>query len=493
MKIELVFKGILGEGNIPTGHEITGLTIDSRKVKKGFVFFAIKGFHTDGNDYIDKAIESGASIIVTEQEPTKKYSVPVILVSNVEKVSAKCALNFYENPSKDLNVIAITGTNGKTTTAYMLEAILEEAGKTTGVIGTINYRANKNVITPAPNTTPEPVFLNQILSEFKEVDAKNVIMEVSSHALELNRVMGINFDAAIFTNISADHLDFHKTEENYFNSKKKLFELLASKENCKKQKYAIFNGDDKRTHYLKKVVQNRAKTITFGLGSSNDLFATNIKCDINGTSFTLNCPVGQFSVTLKLLGQYNVYNALGALSYAFAVGLDMGSAIRGLEKLENIPGRMQRVDTQKDFYAFVDFAHTTSSLEKAVTQLKKFARSRLITVFGCGGDRDRTKRPEMGKVACANSDMVIITNDNPRTEDEFQIFDDIEKGIKGKFSNYKIVPDRRLAILEAVQNAKKEDIILVAGKGHERGQLVNGKTIPFSDEEEIIKALKEYV
>lgn len=468
--------------------EVKGLSQNSKEIQKDWVFFAVKGHTVDGHEYIPSALLKGACAVVTQEELEEVYPVPVIKVPNIDEAMADAACAFYGNPSNSLNMIGITGTKGKTSISYLTESILFEAKRKAAVMGTINYRVNGKMISKAPNTTPAPLLLQNIIYQAKEAGCEDVVMEVSSHALEYQRVRGIDFNIAVFTNLQRDHLDFHSTFDNYFAAKKKLFENLISLDNTKQKKSAIINIDDPYGEKLAEMLKNKVKLITYSLNKPADFTATDIKTSLEGVTFKVN---GE-SAKLNLLGAHNVYNALAAIAVASRLGIHIKTAIKGLAALKGVPGRMERVDEGQDFYLFVDFAYTNEALLKAYDAVAPFKRGRIITVFGCGGQRDTTKRPLMGASAAKNSDLVLITKDNPRKEDPNKIFADILNGMPFA-DNFNIIPDRRQAIFEAVRAARKDDIVIIAGKGHEDYQILPGGVIHFSDREEAEKALREYV
>ncbi|ACC99059.1 UDP-N-acetylmuramyl tripeptide synthase [Elusimicrobium minutum Pei191] len=451
--------------------EVGEITQNSKLVVPGDIFFAIKGAKVDGNDFIDDAVSKGAVAVVSTEPAKKKYPVPYFQVDDIDLAMAKAAVKFYKNPSDDMFFIGITGTKGKTSISYLLESIFNEAGIPCSVIGTINYRINGEVFAKAPNTTPAALYLYYMIDKMRSAGTKVVIMEVSSHALELKRVFGLNFDVALFTNLQRDHMDFHKNFENYFAAKEKLFDSLI--ENSKPAKTAIVNIDDQYGLRLADKIKAKTTLIPVSL-----VEAENVKESLNGVTFSYK---GE-SASINLLGKHNLYNAVFAVKAAMAYGVDLQTALKGIAKLQGIPGRMQRVNKGQPFYVFVDFAYTTESLMKAYETLEPYKNGNIITVFGCGGDRDRTKRPLMGLAACQNSSHVLLTNDNPRTEDQQQIFNDILNGMKG-YTNYEIVQDRALAIKTGISLCKENDILLIAGKGHEDYQILAGKTIHFSDRE----------
>ncbi|MGB2578329.1 UDP-N-acetylmuramoyl-L-alanyl-D-glutamate--2 [Elusimicrobium simillimum] len=465
--------------DIDSNAKVGEITQNSKLVVPGDIFFAIKGTKVDGNDFIDEVIEKGAIAIVSTEPARKVYPVPYFQVDDIDLAMAKAAVKFYNNPSNDMFFIAVTGTKGKTSISYLLESIFNAAGVPCSVIGTINYRINGEVFAKAPNTTPVALYLYFMLDKMRAAGTKVVIMEVSSHALELKRVFGLNYDIGIFTNLQRDHLDFHETFENYFKAKEKLFISLA--EGPKKTKIAIVNEDDSYGQRLINTFKNNLNITPVTLKE-----VSAVKESLNGVDFKYK---GQ-PAHINLLGSHNLYNAILAIKAAEAYGVDLTTILQGLPKLKGVPGRMERVDCGQPFYTFVDFAYTTEALLKAYETLNPYKHGNIITVFGCGGDRDRTKRPLMGLAAVQNSSHVFLTNDNPRTEPEAQIFDDILKGMEG-YTNYQIVPDRAEAIALGVRMCKENDILLVAGKGHEDYQILPTGKIHFSDHEHIINTLKE--
>ena len=475
------------QGDLPPT-EVKGLTQNSKEVKKDWVFFAVRGHTVDGHDFIPSALAKGACAVVTQEDLEQVYLVPVIKVKNIDETMANAACAFYGNPSKDLTMIGITGTKGKTSISYLIESILFEAKHKPAVMGTINYRVAGNQISKAPNTTPAPLLLQNIIYQAKQSGCGEVVMEVSSHALEYQRVRGIDFNIAVFTNLQRDHLDFHNTFDNYFAAKKKLFENLISPENTKQKKSAVINIDDPYGQKLAQMLENKIKVITYSLSKPADFLAKDIKTSLQGVSFKVN---GE-SAKLNLLGEHNVYNALAAIAVASRLGIHIKTAIKGLAALKGVPGRMERVDLGQNFYLFVDFAYTNEALLRAYDAVAPFKKGRIITVLGCGGQRDTTKRPLMGASAVKNSDLFLLTKDNPRKEDPNKIFADILNGMPFA-DNFKIIPDRREAIFEAVRLAKKDDIIIIAGKGHEDYQILPNGIIHFSDREEAEEALKKYV
>ena len=492
MKLKDVVSGlecrVYGNLNI----EVTGVTQDSRLVKKGDIFVALKGNHVDGSAFIEDAVNLGAKAVVTDQLIEIK-NIIVIVVSDLRFALAYLSSVVYSHPDMKLLMIAVTGTNGKTTITYLLENILNKAGMRAGVIGTINCRYGSKVI-PANNTTPESSQIFRTLSDMKKAKVKSAVMEVSSHALSLGRVEGIEFDTGIFTNLTRDHLDFHKDMEDYFHAKQKLFFSLENQtkhypgkskdsESNLIPKFAIINIDDPWGRKLIKSVKNTT-IITYGINRKADVKAKNIKVTTKGAEFTLITPVGRGKVKFNYIGMYNVYNALASVAAALSAGISLEHIIKCLEHAPYVPGRLQKVDVGQPYTVVVDYAHTDDALKNALSALRQLPYSRLITVFGCGGDRDRTKRPIMGDVATKLSDFVFITSDNPRSEDPVRIALDIEVGVRRRNrNNYSVILDREKAISSAIAMAQKGDIVLLAGKGHETYQIINDQKFHFNDAE----------
>ena len=462
------------------GVQVTGLTFSSREVEPGFVFFALKGAHVDGNLFIEEAIARGARVIVSAFPAGREYSALYIQTADIDREMADAAYEFYGRPSDHMTMLGITGTKGKTSIAYLLESILRTNGEKVGVFGTVNYRSNGHVLCAAPNTTPAALPLFKRLAQMRQDGCNAVVMEVSSHALEQQRVRHIWYDTAVFTNLQRDHLDYHHTFENYFKAKQKLFENLADPANQKPNRTAVINADDPYGCRLVEQVKGRMHVVTYGMNTAADFQADRVQEFLTHTSFCINGRPMQ----INLLGRHNVYNALAAYAVARVNGVPEEAAAAGLKALSGVPGRMERIDVGQNFFAFVDFAYTDEALQRAFDTLEPFKKGRILLVFGCGGQRDRTKRPLMGKTACTRADYVFLTNDNPRCEDEKQIFNDILAGMQGK-TNYEVVPDRAEAICRALTNAHAQDIVLVAGKGHEDYQIIGTEKRHFSDQETI--------
>ena len=479
--------------------DISSIASNSGDVKPGGLFIAVKGFTANGHDYIDQAFKNGATAVIAQDNP--KNLDNVILIENSRLSMASIAANFYGNPSKELILVGITGTNGKTTTTWLLESIFKACGFSTGVIGTVNIRYN-DLIFDNPITTPDSIDLQKTFYEMKKAGVTHVIMEVSSHGLDLNRVDCCRFDAGIFTNLSQDHLDYHKNMDEYFNCKKKFFTHFLGL-NEKNHAAAILNIDDPKGEALLKSISY--KTISVSTKKKTDIFARDITDDIHGLSGTICLPNGSFSLASSLAGKFNLENILCATGAAHALNIGKEQIKKGLENCHTIPGRLEKIDNPIDRFLFVDYAHTPDALESILITLKQIAPKRVITVFGCGGDRDRSKRPLMGQIACKHSDIAIVTSDNPRTEHPDSIINDILEGIdafdqlsdkdikKTPFKKgYLVEVNRRKALKKAVFISKPGDIIIAAGKGHETYQITNAGTIHFDDKEELQKAAFEF-
>lgn len=475
------------DSSVLSNIDIKGIQYDSRSVKEGELFVAIKGFNVDGHHYINKAIENGASVIVIEDKAYCSDNYNWILVSDSRAALADLSARFYAYPSRKFTLIGITGTNGKTTTANLIAQILEDQGEKIGLIGTIHNRIASKII-PVERTTPESRDLQELFSEMVQNDVSYVIMEVSSHALDLMRVRGSEFDIAVFTNLTQDHLDYHETMEDYFSAKEKLFLELNDNSFKSQQKYAIFNKDDSWGKFLsEKYIRNQ---ISYSIEEDANFKAEDIKISAQGVGYKIH----QKEVNLKLTGKFNVYNSLAALAVASAVNIPLEEAIKSLELIEGVAGRFQVVDNPYGFSVIIDYAHTADSLINILTTAGEFVQNKIITVFGCGGNRDKGKRPKMGEAAGKYSDYCIITSDNPRFEDPEEIIADILPGIKKgkKPDQYKIIVKRKEAIEKAVELAAKGDIIIIAGKGHETYQEINGEKYPFDDKQIVEEIFKRH-
>ncbi len=461
---------------------VRGISNDSRKVGKNFIFVCISGEKENGEDYISSAVSNGATVIVTERKLNIK-GVTLVVTPNTRYSLAVLSSEFYGNPSRKLKMIGITGTNGKTTVTYFLESIFSVNGNKVGVLGTVSYRLGKKKI-PSFTTTPSSVQLQEILLEMAEENFDIAVMEVSSHALLQHRVTNCEYDIAIFTNLTPDHLDYHQTMDEYLNAKIRLFAELGKNSKKKGQKFAIINVDDEASKYI--IENTKVPVVKYGIKTKSDFFAKKIKFNLESTSFILCTPQGEVPIRLNLIGRHNVYNALASSAAAQTQGVSIDKIKEGLEALKFVPGRFEIISEGQNFTCVVDFAHSPDALERTIHTARHLNTKRIITVFGCGGDRDRSKRPLMGEIAVKNSDFVWITSDNPRSEDPKKIVTDIEVGIKriGN-ANYKVVLDRRKAIQEALDYAAEKDFVLIAGKGHETCQILSA-IIPF-DERKIVR------
>lgn len=458
--------------------EIAGVSSDSRVIKKGDIFVGLAGSAGDGFDFIREAVLRGAAALVYEKSKSldKNIDIPAVAVDCPRKTLSRLAALIYKIPAP-LEVIAITGTNGKTTTAYLIEHIFKNQKIEIGTIGTINYRF-KDRKYASFNTTPEPVALFKLLGEMAEENVKFAVLEVSSHALKQFRADNINFKYAVFTNLSAEHLDYHNTVEDYFCAKVRLFTEL------KPSACSIINMDDKFSRRLMTMCQSRV--LTFGFDKKADIKAENISGGLDGMKFDLVIKDRKISAETKLIARYNVYNMLAAAAAAYLEGLDLEMTVKSLSAFEGVPGRLQRIDCGQPFFIFIDYAHTPDALEKVLVSLRGFVEKKIITVFGCGGNRDRIKRPLMGAIAAALSDTVILTDDNPRWENSLSIINEIKTGIKD-VKKLEVIPDRKHAIEAALNLAEEGDCVLIAGKGHEDCQIIGNEKIKFND----LKTVKE--
>src|SRR5699024_6250364 len=445
--------------------DINSIEMDSRRVKASDLFICIKGFTVDGHDFVNQAIERGASAIIAEKEI--QTNVPTIVVPDTSRALALIATKFFAYPTNQFPLIGVTGTNGKTTVTYLLEAIFSKYKKKTGVIGTIHMKIGDESF-PVNNTTPDALFLQRTFRQMADEQVETGIMEVSSHALDLGRVYGCDFDIAIFTNLSQDHLDYHKDMNDYLRAKSLLFAQLGSAYADGRKKFAILNEDDPHSSLLK---QSTAQHIlTYGLSDKAQVKATNIQLDVTHTNFTLSSPVGIIEIHSKLIGMFNVYNMLAASSAAIASNVPLNVIKKALESITGVNGRFQQVIAGQPFATIVDYAHTPDSLENVLQTIQEFAKRKVYVVVGCGGDRDRTKRPLMADIALKYAHLAIFTSDNPRTEEPHRILDDMTNGLSK--THFEVIENRKEAICHAVQLAKKDDIILIAGKGHETYQQI---------------------
>jgi UDP-N-acetylmuramoyl-L-alanyl-D-glutamate--2,6-diaminopimelate ligase len=475
-----------------TDVEIKGLTADSRKVKDGYLFVALKGSSENGHRYLTDAVQKGARALVVQDAETGLSGATVVRLPDTRSAFFDLAERFYDYPARHMDLIGITGTNGKTTTSYLLESILREAGKEVGVIGTINYRFKGNSF-EASLTTPDPVDLMRLMREMRDAGVTHVIVEVSSHSLDQGRTQGLRWSRAIFTSFSRDHLDYHSSMEEYFRAKSLLFDSLEETQN-NGQVRAILNMDDAKGRVLERMT--KVPVVSYGLENRCSVRAADIESTVQGLRFRLITAAGEAVVASPLLGRINVYNMLAAAATGLTYGIELKTITEGIQSLGSVPGRLERVQNNRGLSIIVDYAHTPDALEKALQTVRELAERRLITVFGCGGDRDRGKRPEMGRVAGDYSDLVIITSDNPRGEDPEHIVSEIEPGVReagldrvepdSPYTNrsYRIFIDRGKAIRNAVDLAEKGDIVLIAGKGHEDYQIIGKRKRYFNDVEE---------
>lgn len=475
----LPFAKVQGENTNP---EIISIEQDSRKVKQGSLFVCIEGEHFDGHSFAQTAEANGAVAIVA-QKPID-VNVPVIYVRDTVRALAVLSARYYEFPSERLYIIGVTGTNGKTTVTHMLDHLFHEFGKNTGLIGTLYMKIGKETL-PTVNTTPDSLTLQKTYRKMLEQGVEIVNMEVSSHALKNGRVMGTDFDVAVFTNLSQDHLDFHGTMEEYKNVKGLLFSQLGNRFGTKRLKFAVLNADDPvSTDYLS---VTSAHILLYGIQNDADIRAENIEFSRNGTTFDLVTPAGSGKMRTPLLGLFNVYNLLAAVSCGLIYGFGLDEIIASLESFRGVAGRFESVDAGQSFPVIVDYAHTPDSLENVLKTARSLTKGRVFAIVGCGGDRDRKKRPLMAKIACRYADYAIFTSDNPRSEDPRAIIADMEAGVKGE--EYVVIVDRAEAIEHAIFTAQTGDLVLIAGKGHETYQIIGDKVIDFDDREVAKKAI----
>ena len=462
----------------PAEVDITSICYDSRRVEPGSLFVALPGEHVDGHAYVDQAITKGAAAVVVEHEvgPIPE-NVACIEVTDTRAAMPLLAGAFYHHPSLKLRICGVTGTNGKTTTTYLLKHLCERAMLRCGLIGTVRYEIGDEIL-PSSHTTPQSLDLQALLGQMRDAGCKAAVMEVSSHALAQDRVGGVEFDVAVFTNLTQDHLDFHRTIQAYFEAKARLFTDILPQQ-IKKRAVAVVNIDDRYGAELCTRLPKNVRVITYGVGNRADFRASNFKTESAGSSYQLDAQDRSYLVRLPLIGRFNIYNSLAALAAASAMGIQLRAAVLSLATAPAVPGRVQLVPAKRAYQVYVDYAHTDDALSNVLRTLRELSPHRLIVVFGCGGDRDRAKRPLMGGAAEQGGDFAIITSDNPRSEDPTAIIGDIEKGFQGK--NYEVIVDRRQAIERAVALAQPRDIVLIAGKGHENYQQFAQNTVPFDD------------
>jgi len=482
---ELNDKDVSGRQDV----EVMGVACDSRKVEKGFLFVCVRGFNFDGHMFTKEAIKKGACALVVEKDIEPVDGITIVKVPSSRFALGLLGSKFYNWPSSKLWVVGITGTNGKTTTTYLARKILSEAGKKVALFGTIAYQLGDKVL-PASTTTPQSLELQSMFKKLVEDGFESVVMEVSSHALALDRVVGCEFDAGVFTNLGRDHLDFHKTIENYLEAKTKLFRLLSQPSERYKQKRAIINIDDP---YARHIIKNtKVRILTYGIIQEANIRACDISLSRGGSKFNVTTPLGKTNIHLQLPGEHNIYNALAAIGVGISAGINLDKIREAIANLENIPGRFERIEYGQPFSVIVDYAHTPDALGAVLKTARELSRSKVLVVFGCGGNRDKTKRSLMGEVAANYGDIIILTSDNPRNEDPIKIIKEIEAGIKKvkPSCNYLIIENRREAIEEALNLAQNGDLVLVAGKGHEDYQIIKDRRVPFSDKEVVGKILQ---
>jgi len=490
MKISELTKGmnvdIVGFSNI----EISGISFDSRKVSKGNIFAALHGSKDEGKKYIKDAIFRGAIAILTDDNAIIEKDATYIISNNVSEALGVISSRFYNEPSKKMKVFAITGTNGKTTITYLIEKIFKDANINLGVIGTILYRFGDSKI-PAPNTTPLSPELHELLANMRSNGADGVVMEASSHSLVQNRISGCDLDVAIFTNLTRDHLDYHNTMEEYEKAKSLLFNKFL-KNSSKDKKYSIINIDDASGRNL--VKEAPGILMTYGIKTKADFRASDIIINKDKTEFIINTAKDKIKIETKLIGKHNIYNILAAFICAYCQNINIDSIVTSIKEFESVPGRFESINIGQPFTVIVDYAHTPDALGNLIMAAKTIKHRKIIMVFGCGGDRDRTKRPLMGEISARMSDYSIITSDNPRSEKPERIALDIEVGFQRiKCKNYEVIVDRTSAIEKAISICEKDDILLIAGKGHEDYQVIGDVKIPYNDKDVVISYLGDRV
>ena len=487
MKLNALLKDV--EADLPPSAaeiEIRQVACDSRKVEAGTLFFALHGAKVDGNAFVRDAIAKGAAAIASEENPPAALpaGVPWIRVREARKALAITAANFFGRPAEALQLIAVTGTNGKTTTTSILDSIVKASGAKTGLFGTIAYHTPAGNY-PAPNTTPESVDLQGFLAETRDAGGRYAVLEASSHALSMDRLWGCHFAAAVFTNLTREHMDYHKTFDDYFAAKRRLFIGTGAGV----PEVAVINIDDE---YGKRLAGFAKTTVTYGLESAADITTKKFQLTFSGLSFMAQTPKGKIQVSSRLVGRINVYNILAAIGAAQALDLSNEVIEAGIRNLESVSGRFQRIDLGQPYFVVVDYAHTDDALESLIRTARELnPKGRIITLFGCGGGKDRTKRPVMGEAAGRLSDVTILSNDNPKTEDPLKIISDIVVGLQKTNGKYLIEPDREKAIALAMDQALPGDIVLLAGKGHENYQILADRTLEFDDREQARRALSE--
>jgi UDP-N-acetylmuramoyl-L-alanyl-D-glutamate--2,6-diaminopimelate ligase len=488
MRWRTLIKSIAGSA-ASTGRDflVKGVSSDSRRVGRDYVFVAVKGSRLDGQKYIAEAVSRGARAVIAGPMTVPAHPLGpgvehLVRVRDARAILPQLAARFYGRPADKIKIVGVTGTNGKTTVTYLIEAIVQAQGGVPGVIGTVNYRFKRTVI-PALNTTPGPVDLQALLAKMRKAGVDYCAMEVSSHALDQGRTEGIRFSSAIFTNLTRDHLDYHRSFGRYFAAKAKLFTGLARPAFC------VINRDDPYGRRLARMCP--VKAYTYSVKGGADFTCAEIDTDLSGTSLVVRGPGVSFRLKTRLIGIHNIYNLLAAAGWALAEGFAPEVIIRAIRDFRPVPGRMERVECGRDLSVFVDYAHTDDALRNVITAIRRLTDRRIFVVFGCGGERDKGKRPKMGRVVSELADMAIVTSDNPRSEDPMAIIRDITGGMKG--ARYRVIPDRQAAIAKALSRARAAgagSVVLIAGKGHEDYQVLGDKTIHFDDREAVKKCFR---
>ncbi|WP_066327214.1 UDP-N-acetylmuramoyl-L-alanyl-D-glutamate--2,6-diaminopimelate ligase [Anoxybacteroides amylolyticum] len=468
-------------GENPT---ITSIEMDSRKVTKGALFICIKGFTVDGHAFASQAVANGAVAVIAERYVN--VPVPVILVRDSKRAMAVLADAFYGQPTHKLHLIGVTGTNGKTTTTHLIEQIFRKAKKKTGLIGTLYTKIGDETY-EVQNTTPESLVLQKTFKQMVDAGVDVAMMEVSSHALHMGRVHGCDYDVAVFTNLTQDHLDYHQTMEEYRLAKGLLFAQLGNRFDHTRPKFAVLNNDDSSSEQYKRMTA--ATIITYGIETESDIMAKAIDITPSGMVFTIVTPTEEAQMQTKLIGRFNVYNILAATAASLASGVSLSTIVEAIGEIQGVPGRFETVDEGQNFTVIVDYAHTPDSLENVLKTIREFAKRNVYVVVGCGGDRDRTKRPIMAQIAVQYADVAIFTSDNPRSEQPEAILQDMEDGVRGQ--SYVSIVDRKEAIRYAIHQAQAGDVILIAGKGHETYQIIGEQVLHFDDRLVAREAIKE--
>ena len=475
----------------PQTAEVCHITADSRTVQEGSLFICLVGATVDGHSFVEKAVQDGAVAVVVSKPVTVPDHVAVIYVEDTRQALQAAVPFFYDYPASKMRMIGVTGTNGKTTTTHIIAHLLRSQGYTVGVIGTVHILIDDQSY-PIHNTTPDVADLQQILQQMVDAGVTHCIMEVSSHALALGRTAGVEYDTAVFTNLTQDHLDFHKTFDNYLAAKAKLFKQVSASYQVKEGKGAVINVDDA---YGQSIVDvTTSPMITYSTEGKGSMNASDLTVTAKSSQFTLNYDRKSYPISTKIAGMFNVYNTLAAVGATLYEGLSMEEIVKGLATFTAVPGRFELIEEGQDFAVVVDYAHTPDGLENILQTAKKIVENRILVVFGCGGDRDATKRPIMGRIAAQFGDRVFVTSDNPRTEDPVQIVKDVEVGVREGLHDdvtYEVIVDRREAIHKAIAEATTGDVVIIAGKGHEDYQILKDETIHFDDREVAREALKE--